>query len=189
VTVNLTKRLLEKLSRKPYRDAYVAENVRTGIAYQIRALREQRNWNQGTFSDELGKPQSVTSRLEDPDYGKMSLATLLEVASAFDVGLVVKYVSFPEFLRQYKDVSADAFRVGSFAKDAFVVTLYTSQLGTDIITTASVLSPAHAEAQSNIAGMEMAALGFSGPSYQSANAMSYGPSYGAASVATASLNL
>jgi len=122
VIVNLTKRLFEKLSRKSYRDAYVAENVRTGIAYQIRALREQRGWNQGRFSEELGKPQSVTSRLENPDYGKLSLTTLLEVASAFDVALVVRYVEYPEFLRQYCDVSPAAFRVDSFDERAFVAT-------------------------------------------------------------------
>lgn len=118
--VNLAKRLVEKLMQKSYRDAYVAEQVRTGIAYQIRALREQRGWNQGKFADELGKPQSVTSRLENPDYGKVSLKTLLEVASTYDVGLIVRYVSFPEFLRQNQDVSAEALEVSSFDRADFI---------------------------------------------------------------------
>jgi transcriptional regulator with XRE-family HTH domain len=110
----LTNWLLEKLRRKPFRDAYVAEHVRTGIAQQVRVLREQRGWNQGIFAEKVGKPQSVASRLEDPDYGKFSLKTLLEIASGLDVALHVRFVSFHDFLRLNENVSPDAFKVESF---------------------------------------------------------------------------
>ncbi|MFZ0494081.1 MAG: helix-turn-helix transcriptional regulator [Methylocella sp.] len=111
---NLSKRLFEKLKSKSYREAYVAEHVRTGIAYQIRALRTQRGWSQKKLAEEMGKPQSVVSRLEDPDYGKVSVQTVLDGAAAFDVALLVQYVSFPEFLRRTRDVSPEALRVDSF---------------------------------------------------------------------------
>jgi len=62
----------------------------------------------------MGKPQSVVSRLEDPDYGKVSVQTVLDGAAAFDVALLVQYVSFPEFLRRTRDVSPEALRVDSF---------------------------------------------------------------------------
>ena len=114
VFATLTKRLFEKLKSKPYREAYVAEHVRTGIAYQIRALRTQRGWSQKRLAEEMGKPQSVVSRLEDPDYGKVSIQTVLEGAAAFDVALLVQYVSFPEFLRRTWDVSPEALQVDSF---------------------------------------------------------------------------
>lgn len=117
---NLTRRLFEKLSRKPYREAYVAEHVATGIAHQIRALREQRGWNQRAFAQKLGKPQSVVSRLEDPDYGKYSLTSLLEIADTFDVALNVRFASFPEFLRLYSNVTPEAFEVESFEDSSFV---------------------------------------------------------------------
>lgn len=112
----LSKRLFEKLKSKPYRQAYVAEHVRTGIAYQIRALRTQRGWSQKRLAEEMGKPQSVVSRLEDPDYGKVSIQTILEGAAAFDVALLVQYVSFPEFLRRTRDVSPKALRADSFSE-------------------------------------------------------------------------
>ncbi len=112
--VTLSKRLLEKLKSKAYRQAYVAEHVRTGIAFQIRALRAQRGWSQKRFAEELGKPQSVVSRLEDPDYGKVSVQTLLEGAAAFDVALLIQYVSFPEFLHRTQDVSPEALQADSF---------------------------------------------------------------------------
>lgn len=111
---NLSKRLFEKLKSKSYRDTYVAEHVRTGIAYQIRALRTQRGWSQKRLAEEMGKPQSVVSRLEDPDYGKVSVQTVLDGAAAFDVALLVQYVSFPEFLRRTRDVSPEALQADSF---------------------------------------------------------------------------
>lgn len=113
----LTKRLFAKLCRKAYRDSYVAEHVRTGIAYQVRAMREARGWAQKKLAEILGKPQSVVSRLEDPDYGKLSVQSLLEIASAFDVALLVQFVSYPEFLRRTRDVSASVLNAESFNVD------------------------------------------------------------------------
>lgn len=110
----LSKKFLEKLKRKTYRDEYVAEGVRTGISYQIRALRDQRGWSQKILAEKMDKPQSVVSRIEDPDYGKFGVQTLLEVASAFDIGLVIKFVALPDFIRLTKDVSPEALEAESY---------------------------------------------------------------------------
>jgi|ERR1043166_384429 transcriptional regulator with XRE-family HTH domain len=114
---NFSKKLMQKLSRKAYRAAYVGEHVRRGIAAQIRAMRDQRGWNQGKLSKELGKPQSVVSRLEDPSYGKVTVQTLLEVAATFDVALQIRFVPFSSFLQQTRDVSTSSMRVVSFDDD------------------------------------------------------------------------
>lgn len=113
----ISKKLIEKLGRKAYRAAYVGEHVRRGIAAQIRAMRDQRGWNQGRLSVELGKPQSVVSRLEDPSYGKVTVQTLLEVAATFDVALQVRFVPFSKFLQQTRDVSTRSMQVVSFTDD------------------------------------------------------------------------
>lgn len=115
----VTKRFLDRLRRKPYREAYVEENVRTGIAYQIRALREKRGWSQKKFAEVLGKPQSVLSRIEDPDYGKLSVQTLLEVAAALDLALLVQFSDFPEFIQRMADVSPDGLNRQSFSPRQF----------------------------------------------------------------------
>jgi transcriptional regulator with XRE-family HTH domain len=115
----LSKKLFERLKRKSYRDEYVAEGVRTGIAHQIRALRDQREWSQKMLADVLVKPQSVVSRIEDPDYGKLSIQTLLEIAAAFDVGLIVRFVNFPEFLRRTRNVGPQALTAESFDEAQF----------------------------------------------------------------------
>ena len=111
------KKLWEKLRKKEYRDGYVAEHVRRGIAYQIRALRDQRDWSQGKFSQILGKPQSVVCRLEDPGYGKVTVQTLLELASTFDVALQVRFTSFSSFIQETRNVSPAALQVPSFTED------------------------------------------------------------------------
>jgi transcriptional regulator with XRE-family HTH domain len=122
---NIGKKLFEKLLKKSYRDSYVAEHVRRGVAYQIRALRDQREWNQGAFAKMLKKPQSVVSRLEDPSYGKYTVQTLLEVASVLDVALQVRFVPYSSFLQQTRDVSAVSMQVPSFKEelDSKAVTL------------------------------------------------------------------
>jgi transcriptional regulator with XRE-family HTH domain len=106
--------LVGKLSNKAYRIAYVREHVKTWITYQIRALREQRGWLQGKLAREMDKPQSVVSRIEDPDYGKLTLQTLFEVAAAFDVALIVKFVDYRSFLGQTRNVGRDEMQVASF---------------------------------------------------------------------------
>jgi hypothetical protein len=113
---DIRKKLWRKLGNKEYRDAYVSEHVRRWIAHQIRALREHpdRKWKQGELSDRMGKPQSVISRLEDPTYGKMTVQTLLEVAVAFDVALIIKFVSFPRFASETADLTQSAMQVDSF---------------------------------------------------------------------------
>jgi transcriptional regulator with XRE-family HTH domain len=114
---NISKKLLEKLRKKPYRHAYMAEHIRRGIAYQIRALRAARNWNQGVFAKHLGKPQSVVCRLEDPDYGKVTIQTLLEVANVFDVALEIKFSSYSSFVCNTRDLSVGSMQVAGFQDD------------------------------------------------------------------------
>ncbi|MGH6899454.1 MAG: helix-turn-helix domain-containing protein [Geminicoccaceae bacterium] len=107
----------EELSSKEFRDAFVAEHLKTGVAYQIRALREKRGWSQAELGRRAGKPQSAISRLEDPDYGRLSLKTLLELAAAFDVALLVQFAAFSELLKRFSNLSPEALAVPDFAHD------------------------------------------------------------------------
>jgi transcriptional regulator with XRE-family HTH domain len=118
----IAKTLLQKLRKKPYRDAYVVEHVRQGIAHQIRALRAQRGWKQGKLGQMLRKPQSVVSRLEDPSYGKVTIQTLLELASVFDVALQVRFISYSSFLQQTRDLAISSMKVAGFNKDVGMLT-------------------------------------------------------------------
>src|SRR5712691_1014212 len=94
-----------KFSGKRFRHAFVASNTRRGIAYQLRAMRLAINMSQGDIGKLASKPQNVISRLENPRYGKVSVQTLLELAEAFDVALLVKFVPFSRLLTETKNLS------------------------------------------------------------------------------------
>lgn len=119
MNVTFENKLLDKLRNKEFRGAYVSAHVRAGVAHQIRALRNERNWSQEELGNRSGKPQSVISRLEDPDYGKLSVQTLLDLASAFDVALMVGFVAFSEMLEKIQDVSPERLAVPNFSSDVF----------------------------------------------------------------------
>lgn len=101
---------LKKFLTRSYRDGYMQNRVRSGIAYQIQAMRKKLGITQVQMAEKLGKPQSVISRLEDEQYGRVSIQTLLDVASALDVALLVQFVSYPDFLNRTKDMSEKALQ-------------------------------------------------------------------------------
>ena len=109
-----SEKLVPRLSDREYRHAYMAEGVKTWIARQVRALREDRNWSQGDLARESGKKQSAISRIEDPDYGQLSLQTLFDLAAAFDLPLLVQFAEWPEWLNRMEDVSIEALQKSSF---------------------------------------------------------------------------
>jgi transcriptional regulator with XRE-family HTH domain len=98
---------LSELENDKRRDAFVADNVKLRLALLIRTLREQRGWSQAELGKHLGKPQSVISRLEDPDYGKLSLQTLFEVASAFKLPLFIDMPNWEDWFAWTTDMSVE----------------------------------------------------------------------------------
>jgi transcriptional regulator with XRE-family HTH domain len=119
---------LAKFDRKAYRDGYLQAKVRGMIAYQIQALREKTGLNQTDFAERIGKTQSVVSRLENTEYGRVSVQTLLDVACALDVALVVKFASYPDFLTQTRNASATALQPQTIQETARVISPPAAQL-------------------------------------------------------------
>jgi transcriptional regulator with XRE-family HTH domain len=114
-----SKQFVAQLADSAFRREFVADQVRTRIALLIRALREQkeRQWTQAELGRRAGKPQNVISRLEDPDYGKSSLQTLLEVAAAFDLPLWVDLPEWEDWLSLIRDVPNSQTKRTSFDLD------------------------------------------------------------------------
>jgi transcriptional regulator with XRE-family HTH domain len=117
-----SEEFVAQLSDKEIRDEFVADQIRTRIASLIRALREQqeRKWTQAELGKRAGKPQNVISRYEDPDYGKMSLQTLLEVAAAFDLPVWVDIPEWEDWFARIKDMPSSKTHRTSFDLERLV---------------------------------------------------------------------
>src|SRR5258706_13075529 len=105
-----------KMSDKAYRDALVEVEVRRGVPVQIREMREARGWSQGQLGELIGKPQNNISRMENTRDTYLSIKTLVEIAAAFDVGLLVKFVPYSEVLRWTDNHSLDTVVPKSYSE-------------------------------------------------------------------------
>jgi transcriptional regulator with XRE-family HTH domain len=111
------KHTLAKLQNKAYRDAFVAEQINTVLPFQIRAMRGDREWTQRELGERAEMKQEMISLLESLSYGRYTLRTLTRLASAFDVGLVVRFVSFSELINWATNLSPEHVSVPSFDND------------------------------------------------------------------------
>jgi transcriptional regulator with XRE-family HTH domain len=111
-------RLWKKLAAsRRYRHALVAAQIKRGLPLQIRILRDRRGWSQTDLAARAGVTQGVVSRAEDPNYGNLTLNTLLKLAAGFDVALQVRFVSFSEHARWFEAQDEDTLQVSSFEDD------------------------------------------------------------------------
>ena len=114
----MLRSLINRLKSKEFRDAFVKAHLTQGLAYQIRDLRIQRGWTQKELAEKLGlKGQSAVARMEDPSYGKLSLATLIKLSGIFDVALSVRFQSYGKFLMDREDLSQKALQAESFENE------------------------------------------------------------------------
>ena len=114
--MNALSSLREKLSRsKKYRESFAASVVKRMIPLQIRVLRKQRDWSQARLATESKLTQGVISRAEDPDYGNLTVNTLVRVGAGFDCAFIGRFVPFSELARWYANLANEkALEVPSF---------------------------------------------------------------------------
>jgi transcriptional regulator with XRE-family HTH domain len=91
--------LLSRIRRsKEARARLVASNLDKGIAFQIHATRDKRDWSQAELAAAAGMGQNNVSRLESPDYGRYTISSLKRIAQALDVALVVRFVPYSQYI-------------------------------------------------------------------------------------------
>jgi len=114
----MISKLIEKLkSSKKRRELFVAGQIKTGIPFQVRALRDKMGWTQVQLGNELGMTQTNVSRLESPGYGRLNITTLQRIAAVFDVALIVRFVSFSELVRWVDNLSPEVIAPESFERE------------------------------------------------------------------------
>jgi ribosome-binding protein aMBF1 (putative translation factor) len=99
------------LNDRQDREAFLESVIEQDVAWQVRLNREARDLSQKELADLVGTTQSGVARIEDPTYGKHSLAMLVKIAHAFDCALSVRFVDFQELVSRTKDTSAEALTV------------------------------------------------------------------------------
>src|SRR5271170_4763921 len=114
------KTLVNELKDPAYRHAFIDAHATDTIAFQLKRMREAKGWTQGQLAVEAfgdAKLQSMVSRLENPDYGKYSVSTLVNLAKVFDVGLVVRFAPFSEVVEWDLNKSGSTLEPPPFAQD------------------------------------------------------------------------
>lgn len=107
--------LLAGLRDKSYRALFVETEIETLIPFQIRAMRKKQGWNQKELARHAGMTQARISVLENPSYeGAVNVKTLVKLASAFDVALVVRFVPFSELAEWTSRLSYANHEVANF---------------------------------------------------------------------------
>ena len=101
MSTNLTIRqqLLEKFRSRKRRRVFAEQDLGSTVAAQIYALRQKHdNMTQRALAEKTEMSQARISVLENPNYRKFNVGTLQRIAAAFDVALIVRFVSFGELL-------------------------------------------------------------------------------------------
>jgi transcriptional regulator with XRE-family HTH domain len=110
-------KIWKKFERKAYRDSFVGAHVSNTVSAQIAKLREKEGWTQTQLAKRAGMQQSRISMLEDPDYENIEVKTLCRIAAAFDVALLVQFVTFSELARRSANITEDDIVVAKFDED------------------------------------------------------------------------
>src|SRR5262252_6248269 len=102
--MNITfDRLWSKFAKsKRYRDHFVAAQAKRAIPFQIRAMMKKRGLSQEDLAQRSGLDQGVISRAANPNYGNLTLNTIVRIANGFDVAYIGVYVPFSEFTRWFE---------------------------------------------------------------------------------------
>lgn len=107
----------KSLEDEEYRDAFNVD-VDTGLAFQIRALREKKGWTQAQLGEEAGgKAQETISQWENPNYGSYTLNSIKELAVAFDVGLAVRFVPFSDLVEWNANLTPERIAPPSYDEE------------------------------------------------------------------------
>ena len=110
--------LVNSLSDKAYRDAFVEANITHDLAFQIRALRDRHGWTQAELGERVGMAQETISLFESGDYGRFTLRSLKRLASAFDVALLVRFGAFSELVDWVDTLSEEKLAPVSFSNNS-----------------------------------------------------------------------
>jgi transcriptional regulator with XRE-family HTH domain len=112
--MNRLQKMFLKLRNKNYRLAFMSARVAAAVGGQISSLRKKKEWTQDQLAQHAGMKRSRISLLESADYEGFSFTTLKRIAAAFDVAVIIQFVSFRDFVRWSESFNQAALTPESF---------------------------------------------------------------------------
>ena len=98
----LVEQLKKDLEDEEARYAYTDTVTNAFVSAQIKALREERGFNQEELAALIGTKQSGISRLEKSDYSAWKVETLRKLAKALGVRLRIRFEGFGTLVEEIK---------------------------------------------------------------------------------------
>ncbi len=100
------------------RRIFIRNHLKELIALQIKMMRKEKRWSQKKLGEQAGMKQPRIALLEDPDRTNgESITTLLRIADAFDVGLIVSYVPISENIKWATTLSPQRLSPPSYERE------------------------------------------------------------------------
>ncbi len=116
--MNERSKMISRLMKgRDTRESYVRSKLSVLLPAQIRSLRLRRELTQAELGTEADMKQARISALERIGDASFSIETLIRLASAFRVGLAVRFVPMSEMLDWENDFAPDEFDVVPLEND------------------------------------------------------------------------
>jgi len=140
--MNVSSKIWQKLRNKSYREAFVAAQLKTGIPFQISAMRKKLGWSQEKLAEMARVTQGVISRAENPNYGNLTFNTVLRIAAGFDAAFVGWFVPFSKLAERFENLTEESVQVPTFEEEDKALAL-DADLRTSVISFTAPQSEPH----------------------------------------------
>src|SRR4030042_2488923 len=119
ITDEAYNQIWESIQDKESRKQFIDEHINVGITFQIYGIRQRQKLTQKGLAELLGdtKKQPLISSWENPNYGRYTLNTLKDLAKAFDVGLLVRFVPFSKMIDWTINLTGEVIAPASFTEE------------------------------------------------------------------------
>lgn len=116
---SLVARLIENNNT---RVAYIRAKLSVNLSSQVRALRKKYFRTQAELAQAADMKQSRISDMERPGVVNFNIETLIRLAAAFKVGLLIKFVPYSEMARWSNNFVQDTFEATQIENDTAFLT-------------------------------------------------------------------
>jgi transcriptional regulator with XRE-family HTH domain len=117
MTINF-ERIWQKLTKsKRYRAQFVSAQAKRSFPYQLRAIMKKRGMSQETLAKQADISQGVISRAANPNYGNLTINTIVKIVGGLDMAYIGLIVPFSELAKWVANLSEEGVQVSTFDEE------------------------------------------------------------------------